>query len=510
MSARPDCLIVDTGRSNAASLAAALERAGAGPRLAVDPGAVRVAPDAVLPGVGAFGPVAERLRASGLGAALAVRLAEGRPTLGVCLGMQLFFERSDESPGASGPVSSGPVSSGPVSSGPGTMGPGGVGALKGVIEAYPSAVPSPQFGWNRVGPSGDYAYFANSYALKAPPPGWLVARADYGGPFVAALERGSVLLCQFHPELSGSWGLALLGRWLDKGAGRLDGPMLAGALGEPVPAGRAAGRASSCARLIPCLDAKDGRVVKGVRFEGLRDSGDPAELAARYEAEGADEIVVLDISAGVEGRATALETIRAVRRAVGLPICAGGGIATLADAERALAAGADKVSMNSRAYREPGLLSAVAGEFGRQACVVAIDATRAGETQSGSKGADARRSSGGALVVLDAGRTVTDTPVRDWVARAVKAGAGEILLTSRDRDGTRSGYDLGLIAEAREAAGCVPIIASGGGAGAAHAVEALAAGADAALLAGVLHDGSSSLPSIKNEMRRLGAEVRIC
>jgi len=480
MSGPVECLIVDTGRSNAASLAAALERAGATPRLTRDPAAVRSAPFAVLPGVGSFGPVAAMLTETGLGAALRERVQAGRPTLGVCLGMQLFFERSEEAAARDS----------------------GLAALPGTIEAYPGSVPSPQFGWNRVGP-GDgvaaYAYFANSYRLKEPPPGWLAAWADYGGPFVAALERGPVLLCQFHPELSGAWGLALLGRWLEKGEGRLAGTMLGPLLGTPQASGGLQARSAlTIPRLIPCLDVKDGRVVKGVRFDRLRDSGDPGELAARYEAEGADEIVVLDISAGVEGRAMALDTIRAVRRAVGLPICAGGGIATLADAERALAAGADKVSINSRAYREPGLLAAVAREFGRQACVVAVDAARADDL------------GGRPLVVLDAGRTRTSTSASDWIGRAIEAGAGEILLTSRDRDGTRSGYDLGLIAEARKAAGSISIIASGGGAGAAHALAALEAGASAALLAGVLHDGSSSLSSIKQEMRRLGAEVRLC
>jgi len=260
-------------------------------------------------------------------------------------------------------------------------------------------------------------------------------------------------------------------------------------------------RRGTLPRIIPCLDVVGGRVVKGVRFEELRDSGDPAELAARYEASGADEIVLLDISAGLEGRETAAETVRAVRRRIGIPLCVGGGVRSLADAERVLAAGADKVALNSRGYRDPGLLTAIAREFGRQCCVAAVDATRRG------------RSSGVALdgapvVVLDAGRTETATPVTDWIRRAVDAGAGELLLTSRDRDGTRSGYDLELLRSACAAAPGTPVIASGGAASPEQILEGLRAGADAALLAGALHDGSLTIAAIKDYMRREGAEVR--
>lgn len=480
-----DVAIVDTGRSNAASLAAALERAGANPMMTTDPAAVRAARFAVLPGVGAFGAVMDRLRAMGVVEALKARVERGLPTLGACLGMQLFFDSSMESPGAAG-----------------------IGAIPGAITAYDSDVRSPQFGWNRLstpdsgpmlarapGSEPPCAYFANSYKLDTAPAGWIAAAAYYGAPFVAAIERGPVLLCQFHPELSGAWGQALLERWLSAGCALASAQSTAPSsmMAEP----STATSKGTLPRIIPCLDVSGGRVVKGVRFQELRDSGDPAELAARYEASGADEIVMLDISAGVDGRDTAVETVRAVRRRIGIPLCVGGGVRSLADAERVLAAGADKVALNSRGYRDPGLLSDIAREFGRQCCVAAVDATRRGGAPNV-----------GPVVVLDAGRTETGTPVTDWIRRAVDAGAGEILLTSRDRDGTRSGYDLELLRSACAVVPGTPVIASGGAASPEQILEGLRVGADAALLAGALHDGSLTIAAIKDYMRQSGAEVR--
>ncbi len=491
----PQVVVVDTGRSNAASLMAALERAGAGTRLSTDAREVRDAQFAVLPGVGAFGPVAERLRAMGVDVALRERVARGEPTLGACLGMQLFFGTSEESPGVRG-----------------------IEALPGAITAYVPEVRSPQFGWNRVtmppaasggilagsapvasSPDGAatsgaaYAYFANSFKLDSVPPGWIAATANYGGTFVAAVERGPILLCQFHPELSGEWGQGLLARWLAAGSGR-PFPVAAPSAGIALDRGTGGSNSSTLPRIIPCLDVAGGRVVKGVRFQELRDSGDPAELAARYEAMGADEIVMLDITAGVDGKSTAVENVRAIRRRIGVPLCVGGGVRSLSDAEKILAAGADKVSLNSMGYRNPGLLSEIAREFGRQCCVAAVDATRKG--------------GGDAIVVLDAGRTETDTPAIDWIKRAVDAGAGEILLTSRDRDGTRSGYDLELLTAASSAVPGIPVIASGGAASPEQILEGLRAGASAALLAGALHDGSLTISAIKNFLRRNGVEAR--
>ncbi|MBU0928449.1 MAG: imidazole glycerol phosphate synthase subunit HisH [Spirochaetes bacterium] len=491
----PSVAIVDTGRSNAASVAAALERAGARPFLSVDPEEVRLAPFAVLPGVGAFGAVMDRLRAMGLDSALRERVDGGLPTLGACLGMQLFFESSEESPGARG-----------------------IGAIPGALTAFGPGLRSPQFGWNRLSlpkglpggmlagtalaggsPSGDpgpvSAYFANSFKLDRAPAGWTAATARYGESFVAAIERGPVLLCQFHPELSGSWGRALLARWLAVGSGALPPASAPASVATEagLGGGPSSGASSTLPRIIPCLDVRDGRVVKGVRFRGMRDSGDPAELAARYEAAGADEIVLLDIGAGVEGRDTAVETVRAVRSRLGIPLCVGGGIRVVADAERALAAGADKVSLNSMGYRNPALLSDIAREFGRQCCVAAVDATRKDGTP---------------VVVLDAGRTETATACVDWIRRAVDAGAGEILLTSRDRDGTRSGYDLELLRAACSAVPGTPVIASGGAASPEQILDGLRAGADAALLAGALHDGTLTVTAIKDYLRLRGAEVR--
>ena len=245
-------------------------------------------------------------------------------------------------------------------------------------------------------------------------------------------------------------------------------------------------------RLIPCLDTDGGRVVKGVRFAALRDCGDPCELATRYEAAGADELVLLDVSATLQARRHHLDTVRAVRAVLGIPLCVGGGVRTVDDARALLEAGADKVAVNSAAVVDPNLLSELADQFVSQAVVLAINARREGPDH---------------IVVTHAGRTATRLTPALWAATAVQRGAGEILLTSIDRDGTGAGYDLELLAAVRQSV-AVPLIASGGASSATHLAAGLAAGADAVLLASRLHDGHSTLRSLKSELARLGHLLR--
>jgi imidazoleglycerol phosphate synthase cyclase subunit len=237
----------------------------------------------------------------------------------------------------------------------------------------------------------------------------------------------------------------------------------------------------------------NGRVVKGVKFQGLRDSGDPVELAAAYAAQDADELVVLDVAATPEARGNHLEVVRAVRQVLPLPLTVGGGVRTAADAEALLEAGADKVAVNTAAVRRPELLTELATRFGCQCTVLALDA--------------ARRNVGWE-VVIRSGRHRTGDDAVAWAAHAAEIGAGEILLTSWDRDGTGIGYDLELIAAIR-AAVAVPIIASGGASGPEHMVAALAAGADAVLAATIFHDGHTTVPDLKARLAALGAEVRL-
>jgi imidazoleglycerol phosphate synthase cyclase subunit len=245
-------------------------------------------------------------------------------------------------------------------------------------------------------------------------------------------------------------------------------------------------------RLIPCLDVADGRVVKGIRFQGLRDAGDPVERAAAYAEQGADELVILDVAATPEARGTQAEVVRAVRRVLPIPLTVGGGVREAGDAERLLAAGADKVATNTAAVARPGLLDELARRFGRQCTVLALDA--------------ARRDAGWEVVVLS-GRRRTGADAVTWAAEAAGRGAGEILLTSWDRDGTGYGYDLELLAAVRAVVD-VPIIASGGAAGPEHMAEALAAGADAVLAATILHDGHVTVATLKARLAELGVEVR--
>lgn len=246
-------------------------------------------------------------------------------------------------------------------------------------------------------------------------------------------------------------------------------------------------------RLIPCLDIKDGRVVKGTNFVGLRDAGDPVELAAHYEAQGADEIVFLDITASSDQRLPVVELARRVAEVLFIPFTVGGGIREVEQVRAALLAGADKVSLNTAAVQRPELITEAAGVFGAQCVVVAIDAKRQGDHWE---------------VTTHGGRTFTGLDAVKWAQEAVARGAGEILLTSMDGDGTRQGYDLELTRAVAEAVS-VPVIASGGAGNAGHLVDAVEEGkADAVLLAGILHDGLTTVQVLKQEMQELGLSVR--
>jgi imidazoleglycerol phosphate synthase cyclase subunit len=247
------------------------------------------------------------------------------------------------------------------------------------------------------------------------------------------------------------------------------------------------------ARIIPCLDVKDGRVVKGVKFQNLRDAGDPAELASIYEEQGADELVLLDVSATPEGRKTQLEWVRRVRAGISIPLSVGGGVRTLDDAAALLEAGADKVGINTAAVRHPGLLEEMASTFGSQCTVLALDA--------------AGNEKGSWDVVVRSGRERLPQDAIEWAQDATDRGAGEILLTSWDRDGTREGYDLDLLGAISQAV-CVPVIASGGASTPGHLLDALRAGADAVLAASIFHYGEYTVLALKEFLQKNQVEVR--
>jgi cyclase len=483
---KPVLVIASTGAANLASVVAMCERAGVEPVITKDPGLVADAEKLLLPGVGAFGAAMENLSAGKLDKVLASRIDKKQPTMGICLGMQLFCESSHEAPGV-----------------------GGIGAIPARVQRFSPGLPLPQLGWNRVRPGGGedfieagWAYFANSYRITEVPEGFSCAWSDYGERFVAAMTAGvdpasgipAILLCQFHPELSGTWGQRLFRRWMGLEA-RVREKAKGGETGcpgkNPSPASF---RRGTALRILPCLDIKGGRVVKGTRFQNLVDSGDPVELAARYEVEGADEIALLDISATIEERRTALESVTAVRRRLSIPISVGGGIRSIEDAERLLNAGADRVSINSAAVRNPSLVQDLAGRFGVQCVIVAIDA--------------ARKADGSWEVFIEAGKKNTGIDAIEWARRCAGLGAGEVLLTSIDRDGTGLGYDEALIASVAQASG-IPVIASGGATHIGHFIKGAQAGASALLGAGAFHRGELSIEALKGGLAASGMEVRL-
>ena len=458
--------IVDSGVANLAAVESALVALGVAYTITGDPKVALEASHVVLPGVGRFSAGLETLRRDGLDAAVREVHERGTPLLAVCLGMQMLGEGSDESPDTPG-----------------------LGIVSGRFRRLPDSVRVPHLGWNQVSggqnsglPSGTAA-FANSYYLPNPPSGWSAGWTTHGATFVSMLALGRTLACQFHPELSGAFGMKLIRNWL---GGKLQGhPPAAGAdhqlaWQEVAP------------RIVPCLDVKDGRVVKGIRFQNLRDAGDPADQAGEYERQGADEIVILDIGASAEARDTQRETVRAVRRRIHIPLTVGGGVRSVDDARGLLAAGADKVSVNTAAVRDPSLLERLSQAFGTQCVVLAIDARRLGDSWD-------------TLVV--GGREATGIDAIEWAREGTHLGAGEILLTSWDRDGTRAGCDVELLETMRKAVD-VPVIASGGIGTPEDVATAFRAGADAVLAASVFHDGDLTVGQIKTYVSEQGLAVR--
>ncbi|MCA8968576.1 MAG: imidazole glycerol phosphate synthase subunit HisF [Planctomycetes bacterium] len=452
--------IVPTGDANTRSVLAAFHRLGVDANVAETAEEVFEAERVVLPGVGSFAAGMQRLRDSGFDVALQEHVRRGRSLLAISLGLHLLLEGSEESPRSTG-----------------------LGIVPGVarrLDSRGGTLPQPQIGWSRILPDrpcrflfDGWAFFANTFALESRPEGFHAAFADYGGRFVAGFESAEVVACQFHPELSGGYGRRLLRTWLE---------------GQSPTA-----RGGPTIRVIPSLDVENGRVVRRVHMSSLDDAGDPLELASAYELQGADEIVVTDVSATRTGHAFAVSVVRDLRSRLAIPLTVVGGAVGIEDARRLFDAGADKVAIDSRAITHRGLLSELVSMFGRQCIVLAIDA--------------AVREGGGWNVLFRGGQDDSGQDVIEWVREGAQQGAGEILLSSRDRDGTKRGYDLELIRAVREVCS-LPLVVSGGAASPAHMQEAIQAGATAVLAASIFHDDEHSVASIKGWLARRGVPLR--
>ena len=467
--------IVDYGVGNLASVKRAFHAVGHDAELVRDPARLRDARAIVLPGVGHFGHCAREFSRYEFAPAIRQARSSGVPILGICVGMQLLFEGSEEAQDAPG-----------------------LGLLPGRVRRMREVARLPQIGWNGVRVHGshpwlsaadDWYYFVHSYAAE-PSPDLTLGSVNYGGERAAIVGDTGILGVQFHPEKSGAAGLRLL-----RGFAEQRGSISSVHDGVQMTLAK---------RVVPCLDVKDGRVVKGTRFVDLRDAGDPIELARRYDRQGADELVFLDITASAERRRTVVDLASRVADELFIPFTVGGGIRDADEAGEILRVGADKVAVNSAAVRDPSVISAVAGRFGSQALVLAIDARL---TQLGAQGAVPPAKSKWE-VVIDGGRAPTGLDAIEWATEGVERGAGEILLTSMATDGTRLGFDL----ELTDAVACavdVPVIASGGAAGPDDFVTLFQrTGADAGLAASIFHYGDTTVAEVKAALARAGIVVR--
>jgi cyclase len=484
--------VVDYGAGNLRSVQAALDRLEAPWKAVARLDDLAGVTKVILPGVGRFGPAARRLRETGLAGPLGEFARAGRPFLGICLGMHLLYEGSDEDPGEPG-----------------------LGLLPGRVRRL-SLRPLPHIGWAAVAPlaRGEASllqevpervdlYFAHTFAV--PPDAAHAAALTLGpAPFAAAVARGAVWGVQFHPEKSAEWGLRILARFA------ATGPACGGSPAESRDAAAIAARAAAAftardaatvpaeggrlRRVIPCLDIQGGRVVKGIGFQDLRDAGDPVERARAYDRDGADEVCLLDMSASREERRPLLDLVGRVGAQLTVPLMVGGGIRTVEEMRALLLAGADRVSIGTAACEDPELIARAAAAFGSQFVVVSIDARRLGE---------------GYEVTTHGGRRGTGWNAVLWARGAERLGAGEILLNAMDADGTRGGYDTTLTARVARAVN-IPVIASGGAGAPADMARVFREGeADAALAASIFHDGSVSIRQAKKALALAGVRVRL-
>ena len=449
--------IVDYKAGNLTSVRNAFAAIGVETVVTRDPDVVARAERVVFPGVGAAGSAMQSLRSLGLADAVR-RAAETKPFLGICLGMQILFEHSEED--------------------------GGVellGIIPGKVRRFPqNGAKVPEIGWNQVNGLTEY-YFVHSYYAEVGR--FTCGTTSYAGVvFTSEVRRDNLLACQFHPEKSGKAGLRLLERWL---SGSVEDE---GAAGSPAGLTR---------RVIPCLDVRNGRVTKGVKFKNNVDLGDPVEMAVAYSDGGADELVFYDITASAERRPIDIRMVEAVARAVRIPFAVGGGISCLADMERVILAGAEKVSVNSLAVRNPSIIADGAAAFGKQCIVLGMDPVKSAKCPSGYE------------ITTRGFREFTGMDAVEWAKRAADLGAGEIVVNSVDADGTRQGFELELTKKIAEAVD-VPVVASGGAGNPDHLVTVFRdAKADAAIVAGMIHSGEYSITDIKRVMASAGVPTRM-
>lgn len=455
--------IVDYKAGNLTSVALAFKAIGVDATVTSDPEIISRADRVVFPGVGAAQSAMDNLKSLGLENCIREFAFSGKPFLGICLGMQILFERSEEDGGVET-----------------------LGIIPGEVRKFPS-VPGfaiPQMGWNAVNGANEYYFVHSYYAQKNP---YTVGVTRYAGlDFTSAVERGKLRAFQFHPEKSGSLGLQLLKDWVE------DKPLSFGENIRPVAG-------TSSRRIIPCLDVKNGRVTKGVKFKNNVDLGDPVEMALAYSDGGADELVFYDITASAERRPIDIGMVESVAKAVRIPFAVGGGISSLADMERVILAGAEKVSVNSLAVRNPDIIAEGAKAFGRQCIVLGMDPVKTSNP----------RCPGGYEITTRGFREFTGMDAVDWAKRAVDLGAGEIVVNSVDADGTRSGFELDITRRIADAVP-VPVVASGGAGRPEHFVSVFGnARADAAIVAGMIHSGEWTIRQIKEAMNAASIPVRM-
>ena len=463
-------VLIDYGAGNLTSVRNAFAAIGEETVVTRDPEVIGKADRVVFPGVGAAAHAMDNLRRFGL-VDVVRRAAATKPFLGICLGMQVLFEHSEEDGGVEM-----------------------LGILPGKVRRFPD-VPGckvPEIGWNSVSApagarvpgvgGGQEYYFVHSYAADVI--GDTCLTASYAGvTFTAMVRRGNLWACQFHPEKSGRIGLNLLRAWM------------LGVASSPSPS--PSPFTSLTRRVIPCLDVRAGRVTKGVKFKNNVDLGDPVEMAVKYAEGGADELVFYDITASAERRPIDIGMVEAVAKAVRIPFAVGGGISTVADMERVILAGAEKVSVNSLAVRNPQIIAEGAAVFGAQCIVLGMDPYRSGKTASGYE------------ITTRGFREFTGMDAVEWAKRAADLGAGEIVVNSVDADGTRAGFELEITRLIAEAVG-VPVVASGGAGRPEHLVDAFSlARADAAIVAGMIHSGEYTIGQIKEGMAAARVPTRL-